>query len=58
MGLNTYFNYYNSPDLAPIKNYWQAPKSFVRKRPYYNEQTLIELMREGWEYITIPYINK
>jgi hypothetical protein len=58
MGLNTYFNCHNSPDLAPIENCWQAPKSFVRKRPHYDEQTLMELMREGWEHVTIPYINK
>ena len=46
------------PDLAPIENCWQAPKAYVQKRPHWDEQSLKELLLEGWEQVTIPFINK
>ena len=58
IGLETYFNCAESPDLAPIENCWQAPKAYVQKRPHYNEQSLMELLLEGWEKVTIPFINE
>ena len=54
----TYFNRAESPNFTPIENCWQAPKVHVQKRPYFDEQSLIELLLEGWEKVTIPLINK
>ena len=56
--LETYFNCAESPDFAPIENCWQAPKVYVQKRPYFDEQSLIELLSEGWEKVSIPFINE
>ena len=56
-GVKTFFNYHDSPDLAPIENCWQGPKQYQRKRPHWDQETLRELLREGWDQVSQPYIN-
>jgi hypothetical protein len=56
--LKHYFNCHSSPDLAPIENYWQPPKQYVRKFPHWNEQDTRELALEGWDKISQSFINK
>ena len=36
-GLKHYFNCPGSPDLAPIKNLWQALKQALRKVPHWDD---------------------
>jgi len=55
--VNTYFNCHDSPDFAPIETCWQPPKSFQRKRPHWDKQTLRELLEEGWTHVNQDYIN-
>ena len=56
-GVQTFFNCHNSPDLAPIENCWRGPKQYQRKRPHWDQETLRELLREGWDQVSQPYIN-
>ncbi len=55
--VDSYFNCHDSPDFAPIETCWQPPKSFQRKRPHWDKQTLRELLEEGWTHVTQDYIN-
>lgn len=55
--IDTYFNCHDSPDFAPIETCWQPPKSFQRKRPHWDKQTLRELLEKGWTHVTQDYIN-
>ena len=57
-GVETFFNCHNSPDLAPIETCWQGPKQYQRKGPHWDQETLRELLREGWDRVSQPYINK
>lgn len=58
IGLKTYFNCHDSPDLTPIENCWSAPKAYVQKRPHWDEQSLWELLLEGWAQVSIEFINE
>ena len=55
--VDNYFNCHDSPGLTPIETCWQPPKSFQRKRPHWDKQTLRELLKEGWTHVTQSYIN-
>ena len=57
-GLETYFNCAQSPDLAPIENCWQAPKSYAHKQPHWDKEHLKKLLQEGRDALSIPFINK
>ena len=57
-GVETFFNYHDSPDLVPIETSWQGPKQYQRKCPHWDHETLRELFREGWDRVSQPYINK
>lgn len=58
MAWRHYFDCAESPDFAPVKNCWQAPNGYVQKRPHFDEQSLRELLIEGWEKVSIPFINE
>lgn len=58
VGLECFFNCAGSPDLAPIENGWQSTKQYARKHSHWDEKTLQELIKEGWEKITQRWINK
>ena len=53
-----YFNCHDSPDLAPIENTFQGPKGHMRKHPHWDEQSLIDILQEGWDNISQEYINE
>lgn len=57
MGVKTFFNCHDSPDLAPIENCWQAPKDFCRKVPHWDVESLKEILREGWKQVSQEFIN-
>jgi len=57
-GLKHYFNVPSSPDLAPIENCWQAPKQNLRKIPHWDDDTTRAIINEGWEHVSIPFINE
>jgi hypothetical protein len=57
-GLESYFNCASSPDLAPIENCWLPPKQHLRKYPYWDDATTIELIKEGWALVSQEYINE
>lgn len=57
-GLKTYFNCSHSPDLAPIENCWQPSKQLLRKVPHWDDEITKELILEGWDNVSIPFINK
>lgn len=52
--LETYFNRAKSPNFTPKENWWQALKVYIQKRPYFDEQSLEELILEGWEKVFFP----
>jgi len=54
--VNSYFNCHDSLDFASIETCWQPPKSFQRKRPHWDKQTLRELLEERWTHVTQSYI--
>ena len=56
--LISYFNCAHSPDLTPIENAWQAPKSQLRKYSHWDDETIWELALEGWEKLSQETINK
>lgn len=58
MGVEVFYNCHNAPDLAPIENCWQGPKQYASKRPHWDENSLKELLQEGWDAISQKYINK
>ena len=53
-----YFNCSLSPDLSPIENAWQIPKSYTRRHPHWDEDSTKALFFEGWASITQETINK
>ena len=53
-----YFNAPYSPDLAPIKNGWQAPKAYLRKFEHWTEEMVVEVALEGWHALSKKKINK
>lgn len=57
MGVKMFFNCHDSPDLTLVENCWQAPKDFCRKTPHWDVESLKEILREGWEQVTKPFIN-
>lgn len=57
-GLQFYFNCHNSPDLSPIENCWQGPKSRVKKVGHFDKETTQQLIFEGWEAVSQEHINK
>jgi hypothetical protein len=52
-----YFNCPRSPDLSPIENAWQAPKANLRKVAYWDEESLYQVAKEGWEGLSQKTIN-
>lgn len=57
-GLEHYFNCAHSPDLATIENCWQIPKAYTRKYPHWDDETLKELIVEGWAQVSQRFINE
>ena len=55
--LKCYFNYAHSPDLAPIENAWQAPKTNLRQTAHWDDDMVWEVAKEGWEALSIRTIN-
>ena len=47
--IDHYFNCHDSPDLAPIENTFQGPKGHMRKHPHWDEQSLMDILQEGWD---------
>ena len=48
----------DSPDLAPIENCWQGPKQYTRQRPHWDEASLMELLQEGWDAVSMVLRGK
>ena len=55
--IDHYFNCHDSPDLAPIENTFQGPKANVWKHPHWDEQSLMDILQEGWDSISQEWIN-
>ena len=53
-----YFNCPRSPDLAIIEDGWSYPKQYVKKRPHWNDEVVVELGKEGWDLMPQEFINK
>ncbi len=47
-GLEACFNCASSPDLASIENCWQPLEAHMRKYPHWSDNTIKELILEGW----------
>ncbi|KAF3924463.1 hypothetical protein ABW20_dc0104127 [Dactylellina cionopaga] len=56
--LKHYFNCSQSPDLSPVENAWQVPKSYVRRSPHWDEESLMALINDGWYALKQASINK
>lgn len=56
-GLESYFNSAQSPDLSVIENCWAIPKMYTRKYPHSDDDTLKELIKEGWAQVSQEFIN-
>ena len=56
--LQWYKNIPHSPDLAPIENCWQPPKQYVQSQAHWDDDTLKELILEGWEQVSQEFINE
>lgn len=56
--IDHYFNSHDSPDLAPIENTFQGPKGHMRKHPHWDEQSLMDILQEGWDNISQKWINE
>ncbi|KAJ6260011.1 hypothetical protein Dda_2224 [Drechslerella dactyloides] len=57
-GLRHYFNCSQSPDLSPIENAWQLPKSYTRQAPHWDTESTRELVIQGWDSLKQETINK
>lgn len=57
IGLKSYFNCPNSPDLSPIENCWQPPKQFLQRFPHWDTFETCDLIQEGWDNVSQHYIN-
>ena len=55
--LEYYKNCPGSPDLSPIENCWLPPKQYYKKWPKWDDFGSRELIQEGWDRVTQPYIN-
>jgi hypothetical protein len=58
LGLDSYFNCSNSPNLAPIENCWQLSKQYLKRFPHWNEFETQKLAHEAWQNISQKFINK
>ncbi len=47
-----------APDLAPIDNRWQPAKTHMRRPAHWDDETLKELMLEGWAATSMYWINR
>lgn len=56
-GLVSYSNCPGSPDLAPLEHCWQAPKQMLGQVPHRDDSTTKEVIWEGWNNVSIPFIN-
>lgn len=56
--LDHYFQSSQSPDFSPIEKCWNAPKEYVKKKPYWNDQIVKDLAEEGWQALSQATINK
>ena len=57
-GLEHYFICGHSPDLGAIENCWQMPKAFTKKYPHLDDETLKELIVEGWAHVLQRFIDE
>jgi hypothetical protein len=55
--LKFFFNCGHSPDLAPIENGCQAPTAYLKKTQHWDEETVLEVAREGWQAVSQRRIN-
>lgn len=56
-GLITIKNCAGSPDLAPIENSWQPVKHMLRSKAHWDDDTIRELIIEGWNSLKQETIN-
>ena len=56
--LKHYFNCPQSSDLSIIENAWQPAKQHVRKFPHWDDNSLKELIIEGWGPVSQDFINE
>lgn len=56
-GFESYFICAQSPDLSVIENCWAIPKMYTRKYPHWDDNTLKELIKEGWAQVSQEFIN-
>lgn len=52
-----YANAPHSPDLAIIETCWSAPKYNMKKSTYYDNETMKELILEGWDRLNYKGVN-
>lgn len=57
LGLKLYFNFFTSPDLSPIQNFWQAAKQALRKTPHWDDD-MRAIINDGWSNFSINFISE
>lgn len=57
-GISFYGNAAYSPDLAIIETCWSCPKGETRRCAHYDDNTLKQLILDGWEKVTHYMVNK
>ena len=50
--LKFYFNCHSSLNLATIENYWQSVKQYFHKYLHWDDNTIKELIFEGWTHVS------
>ena len=50
-GVEMFFNCHD------FENSWQGPRQYAQNRPYWDQQTLREILCEGWAEISQDHIN-
>ena len=53
-----YYHCPRSPDLSIIKDAWQYPKRYVKKKPHWDDELIRELALEAWADIPQDWINR
>ena len=57
-GLESHFNYAQSPDLSVIENCWAILKMYTRNYPHLDDATLENLIRAWWAQVSQELINR